>query len=50
MRTQFAFGKSGIQVSVPDSYRTQVVRTHAAAVLPDVTAALSAALDAPIGC
>lgn len=50
MRAQFAFGKSGIQVSVPENYRTQVVRSHAAAVLPDVSAALAAALDHPIGC
>lgn len=50
MRAQFAFGKSGIEVSVPHGYRTQVLRSHTAAALPDANAALAAALDRPIGC
>lgn len=50
MRTKFAFGKSGIEVSVPESYRTQVVRSHTAAALPDVISAISTALDHPLGC
>src|SRR5215469_2182658 len=50
MKVEFAFGKSGIAVSVPDHYRSQVVRSHAAAALPDAETALNAALDRPIGC
>lgn len=50
MKTQFAFGKNGIDVSVPDGYECQVVRSHSASALGDVDAALAAALDHPIGC
>ncbi len=50
MKTNFSFGKSGIEVSVPDSYACQVVRSHSAAPLADVAAELAAALDYPIGC
>ncbi|HUV70060.1 MAG TPA: nickel-dependent lactate racemase [Terracidiphilus sp.] len=50
MKTQFSFGKSGIDVSVPDGYRCQLVRSHTAAALEDVEARLAAALDRPIGC
>jgi nickel-dependent lactate racemase len=50
MKAQFSFGKSGIEVSVPAGYRTQLLRSHTAAALGDVNAALAAALDAPIGC
>src|SRR5512146_1325487 len=50
MKTQFAFGKNGIDVSVPDGYECQVVRSHSAAALGDVESALAAALDHPIGC
>ena len=50
MKAKFSFGKSGIEVSVPDGYRTQLVRSHTAAALSDVPGALAAALDLPIGC
>lgn len=50
MKTQFAFGKHGLDVTVPDGYACQVVRSHSAAALDDVDAALAAALDRPIGC
>lgn len=48
MKTQFAFGKNGIEVSVPDGFAYQVVRSRAAQAIHDVTAALNAALDRPI--
>ena len=48
MKTQFAFGKHGIEVSVPDGFDCQVVRSRAAQALDNVTAALEAALDRPI--
>lgn len=50
MKTQFSFGKSGIEVSVPDGYDCQVVRSHTAAAVGDASAALAGALDHPIGC
>jgi nickel-dependent lactate racemase len=49
MNTQFAFGKQGIDVMVPDSFDSRVVRGRAAQALNDVPAALNAALDRPIG-
>jgi lactate racemase len=49
MKTQFSFGKSGIEVSVPDGYECQVVRSHTAAALGDAETALVTALDCPIG-
>src|SRR5271166_3456218 len=50
MKAQFSFGKGGIEVSVPEGFRTQVILSHTAQGLPDEQAALYAALDAPIGC
>lgn len=50
MKAKFSFGKSGIDVSVPAGYQTQLVRSHTAAALNDVAGALAAALDRPIGC
>jgi lactate racemase len=50
MTTHFSFGKNGIDVSVPDVYRTQVLRSHTASAIADIDAALSNALDHPIGC
>jgi lactate racemase len=50
MKTHFSFGKHGIEVSVPDTFRAQVLRSHSAAALDDAGAALAHALDHPIGC
>jgi nickel-dependent lactate racemase len=50
MKTQFSFGKSCLEVSVPDEYACQVVRSHSASALNDVSGALAAALDNPIAC
>jgi len=50
MRTQFAFGKSGIEVSVPERFAWRVVKSRCADALEDGNAALEAALDGPIGC
>ena len=50
MKTQFSFGKSGIEVSIPDGLDCQVVRSHTASALGNVESALAAALDRPIGC
>jgi nickel-dependent lactate racemase len=50
MKAHFSFGKSGIEVSVPDVFDCQVVRSRSAAALREVEAALGAALDSPFGC
>jgi nickel-dependent lactate racemase len=50
MKTKFAFGKTGIEVSIPDCYRTQVLHSQIAAAISDVDSALATALDHPIGC
>jgi nickel-dependent lactate racemase len=49
MKARFSFGKSGIDVSIPDGYRAQVILSHTARALDDEQAALDAALDSPIG-
>lgn len=50
MKTQFSFGKDGLEVSIPDAYDCRVVSSHTAPALDNVEAALAAALDHPIGC
>jgi nickel-dependent lactate racemase len=50
MKVHFSFGKSGMNVQVPDGFRTQLIMSHTARALDDEQAALNAALDAPIGC
>ncbi len=50
MKTRFSFGKNGIDVSVPDGFDYQVLRSHTAQALEDVSADLEKALDHPIGC
>ena len=49
MKTRFAFGKNGIEVTVPDRFDCQVVSSRAATALPDAAQSLDDALDAPIG-
>ena len=48
MNTRFAFGKTGIDVSVPDIFEHQVLQCRSAPALQDVSAALDLALDRPI--
>lgn len=50
MNIQFAFGKDGLLVHLPEGPRYDVVESRSASALPDANAALDAALDAPIGC
>jgi nickel-dependent lactate racemase len=50
MKAHFSFGKAGIEVSVPDGFRSQVIMSRTARALDDEQAALYAALDSPIGC
>jgi hypothetical protein len=50
MRTvQFAFGKSGIAVPLPDGFTYMMVENRSAQPLSDVHAGLDQALDYPIG-
>src|SRR6266568_2863021 len=49
VKTHFSFGKSGIDVLVPDRFECQEIRTRTAAKLQDQAAALNWALDHPIG-
>jgi len=49
MQAKFSFGKSSMDVTVPEGYRTQVILSHTAQALDDEQAAIAAALDAPIG-
>jgi len=50
MKTHFSFGKSGIEVSVPDGYNCRVLHSRTSAALCDIDTALVASLDRPIGC
>ena len=50
MKTSFAFGKQGIEVSIPDSVHAETIQCRSAQALGDVAAALNDALDYPIGC
>ena len=50
MNVRFAFGKSGIDVPIPDWVRAEVIHCRSAAALADASSALEGALDRPIGC
>jgi nickel-dependent lactate racemase len=50
METHFAFDRTGLTVMLPDGPQYQLIESRSASALPDVAAALDAALDAPIGC
>src|SRR5277367_261927 len=49
MQIHFAFGKHGLDLALPDGPRYEVIESRSASALPDVKAALDAALDYPIG-
>ncbi len=50
MKTRFAFGKTGLDVSLPDEFNSTIVESKGVAPVPDVTSALSHALGQPLGC
>ncbi|HUD22893.1 MAG TPA: nickel-dependent lactate racemase [Acidobacteriaceae bacterium] len=50
MQAAFAFGKTGLTVTLPDGPRYSVVEGRTAGALEDPAAAIDAALDHPIGC
>ena len=49
METLVAFGKTGLKLNLPDGPRYEILQAHSANPIPNVAAALGAALDAPIG-
>ncbi len=49
MQIQFAFGQNGLDLTLPDGPRYEIIESRSAAALPDVAAALDRALDQPIG-
>jgi lactate racemase len=49
MQIRFAFGQDGLDLNLPDGPRYEVIESRSASPLPDVAAALDAALDRPIG-
>src|ERR1039458_5268464 len=50
MKTRFAFGKTGIEISTPARFQCTEIRSRTAPALEDVQTALDLALDHPIGC
>ena len=49
MQIRFAFGKSGLNLDLPDGPNYDVIESRTASRVPDAPAALDAALDHPIG-
>jgi len=49
MKTQFAYGKEGVEVAIPEGFECRVLHGRSAGGLKDVVAALASALDVPIG-
>lgn len=48
MRLQLAFGKTGLEIDLPSGFDYRVLEARSATPLPDASAALEQALDAPI--
>lgn len=48
MKVQFAFGKQGLSLDLPEGPRYHFVTVHSAPPLPDVERALAEALDGPV--
>ena len=48
MRTQFAFGKTGLTLDLPDGFEYKVLEARSASPLPDQLGAMESAMDAPI--
>lgn len=50
MRVEFAFGKAGLPLELPDGYDYQLLEARSAVPLNDEADAIDRALDSPIGC
>ncbi len=49
MRIELAFGKTGVEVELPEGFQYRVLEARSAVPLADQAGAIEAALDAPIG-
>src|SRR3984957_13889713 len=49
MQIRFEFGQHGLDVTLPEGPRYEVIESRAASALPDVASALDMVLDRPIG-
>jgi len=50
MRANVAFGKTGLELELPDGFEYLFLEARSAKPLPDAAGAIEAALDAPAGC
>ena len=50
MRIDFAFGKTGLSLDLPEGFEYRVLEARSAVPLENASAAIERALDAPIGC
>jgi nickel-dependent lactate racemase len=50
MKCRLAFGRTGLELDLPEGPRYRAVHAHSAATLPDISQALDDAIDRPIGC
>ena len=50
MRINFAFGRTGLNLELPEGFNYRVLEARSAVPLKDPAAAIEQALDAPIGC
>jgi nickel-dependent lactate racemase len=50
MNTHFAFGRSGLNLELPEGFEYRLLEARSAVPLDDADAAIERALDAPIGC
>lgn len=49
MQIEFAFGRQGLTLPLPDTFRYQVLEARSAQPVPDAAKAIESALDNPIG-
>lgn len=50
MNMEFAFGKSGLEVSLPNGPRYELIKTRTGEPLTNIEGSITAALESPIGC
>ena len=49
MRVQMAFGRTGLEIELPEGFRYRILEARSAAPLPDPAEALAKALESPTG-
>src|ERR1035441_8536839 len=50
MNVNFAFGRTGLKLELPEGFEYQVLEARSAVPLADTAKAIECALDAPLGC